>query len=235
MENWKQITDAPTDNYYISDLGRVKVIRKGSETIKTGFHQSNGYLAVVFGHSDRRNVHRLVGEYWCDRPEGTECLNHLDGNKQNNRADNLKWVTYAENNQHAFDTGLQNGFSENHWKSIPKKTVLRIYKLKKEGKRVGQIAEIIDLNYGTLKGIYSGKNWKYEYEKFFGEKYKKTGRGGKLSWNAIPEATVLKIYSMKKGGKRIFEIADALDLKFHTVKAIYHGINWKELYKQHFP
>lgn len=40
---------------------------------------------------------------------------------------------------------------------------------------------------------------------------------------------------MKKQGKRIFEIAKSLDLAFHTVKAIYHGTNWRKLYIKHFP
>lgn len=51
-------------------------------------------------------LHRLVAEAFCERPDGADEVNHIDGNKQNNRADNLEWVTRAENLKHAFETGL---------------------------------------------------------------------------------------------------------------------------------
>jgi hypothetical protein len=239
MENWKQITDARVVDtsiiYMISDLGRILVIKNGAAVFKLGFLEKNGYLSVVFGHDDKRNIHRLVGEYFCERPEGTECINHLDGNKQNNKAPNLKWVTYAENNQHAFETGLRDTYGEKHWKSVSKDLVYKVYQLKKEGKKAYEIRDLIpELSYGALKGIYNGKNWRHEYTTYFGEKFKKTGRGGSISWNAIPEEKVLEIYRLKKEGKRIFQIATQLELGFHTVKHIFHGKNWKHLYKQHF-
>lgn len=56
-------------------------------------------------------MHRLVAEcYIGEIPEGY-CVNHKDGNKLNNRAENLEIVTYKENSQHALRMGLRVGDS----------------------------------------------------------------------------------------------------------------------------
>lgn len=237
MENWKEIKDAQSVHcqYFVSDLGRIMVVRGTTTTVKLGFDQDNGYLAVVFGRKDRRNVHALVGEYFCEKPEDSECLNHLNGVKHDNRAVNLKWVTYAENNRHAFETGLNLSFGENHARSIDKDIVYRIYNLKKAGRKLHEVSKLVDIEYETLKAIYSGKNWKYEYQKFFGESFKKVGRGGSVSWNGISEDKVILIYKMKKEGNKIADIAKQVNEQYHTVKHIFNGKNWKHLYKQHFP
>lgn len=117
--------------------------------------------------------------------------------------------------------------------TIPIEKIHDIYRLKKEGKKLYQIKGLFDIDYGTLKCIYSGKNWKYEYKKFF-DSFPKPGRSGSNQWLALPEWQVLKIYSMKKEGVKIFEIANQMSLKYGTVSCIFRGITWKHLYKEHF-
>lgn len=54
-------------------------------------------------------VHRLVAEAFIPNPNGYPIVNHKDGNKGNNDVSNLEWVTYSQNNQHAYDIGLKKG------------------------------------------------------------------------------------------------------------------------------
>lgn len=67
---------------------------------------NNGYLRGTISGKDVY-IHRLVAEAFCENPRGCKEVNHKDGNKQNNNADNLEWCTRSENNRHAFQTGLR--------------------------------------------------------------------------------------------------------------------------------
>ena len=65
-----------------------------------------GYRELILNGKNHR-VHRLVAEAFIPNPNNLPCVNHIDGNKQNNSVKNLEWVTYSENTIHSFKTGLQ--------------------------------------------------------------------------------------------------------------------------------
>lgn len=52
-------------------------------------------------------VHRLVLIAFAPRVRGKRLCNHKDGDKLNNRVENLEWCNHSENNLHAFRTGLK--------------------------------------------------------------------------------------------------------------------------------
>ena len=90
-------------------------------------HNGWGYLEIwltIDGKQIRKLVHRLVAKEFIPNPLDKPEVNHIDGNKQNNRVDNLEWVTGSENKRHAFLTGLNDRKSYNAGK--PKKKVIAV-------------------------------------------------------------------------------------------------------------
>lgn len=99
MTEWRRIPISPYRSYEVSDVGDI---RRGSRVLR-GYVDRYGYRTVLLyyaGLGKRFKVHRLVCEaFHGPAPEGTECA-HLDGDKQNERVDNLAWVTRTENMRH---------------------------------------------------------------------------------------------------------------------------------------
>lgn len=92
-EEWRPIRDFP--KYQVSNLGRIK----GPLKILTPITGSFGYQQVNLYRNkagQTNQIHILVLEaFVSEKPEGYEA-HHKDGNKNNNRANNLEWVTRQE-------------------------------------------------------------------------------------------------------------------------------------------
>lgn len=136
MENWIDICGYE-GKYQISDLGRVRSVpgtylRAGIEVKRKGKilkqqETGKGYLRVTFGEGGEKKtyqVHRLVAKAFIPKIEGKEQINHIDGDKRNNSANNLEWVTCKENMRHAKENGLRPDFSTFDWGS-PKVAVAK--------------------------------------------------------------------------------------------------------------
>lgn len=93
METWKVINDFP--NYEISNFGNIRNKTKLLKIVPN----KQGYNIVVLCNGIRKtiNVHRLVAAAFVPNPENKPCVDHIDGDRANNHADNLRWVTAKEN------------------------------------------------------------------------------------------------------------------------------------------
>jgi hypothetical protein len=63
---------------------------------------NDGYLCFKIG-GEHVPVHKLVTKYFLEPIVGKNIINHIDGDKHNNKASNLEYCTYSENTQHYFD------------------------------------------------------------------------------------------------------------------------------------
>lgn len=110
-EYWKIIDTF----YYVSNLGRVKsqdhyrIGRHGKEKVKTKgrilkpVHYNNGYYYINL-HTNRKPiaVHRLVAIAFLKNHQNKPCVNHLNGDRSDNRKNNLSWCTYSENEKWSY-------------------------------------------------------------------------------------------------------------------------------------
>jgi len=109
--------DGYNGKYAISNLGNIKSIsrlrRLGKVTIAVPDKilvqcvSRNGYSRVCLhgddGKQHNRSIHRLVALAFVKNPYNYPQVNHINGNKQDNRAENLEWVTGQMNVRHSFD------------------------------------------------------------------------------------------------------------------------------------
>lgn len=96
------------ENYIVCDDGRIVNLDTNKEL--KGSIKRTGYVEVALYDKDGSHgilLHRLVAKAFVDGyAEGKE-VNHKDGDKTNNSADNLEWVWHADNLKHAYETGLR--------------------------------------------------------------------------------------------------------------------------------
>ena len=82
---------------------RYPISRKRPEKGFTSFREVKprlgywGYLSVAIPYRKDCSIHRLVAEAFIPNPENKSCVDHINGNKLDNRIENLRWVSYKEN------------------------------------------------------------------------------------------------------------------------------------------
>lgn len=90
--------------YEVSDMGNIRNARSKRVRAISHTKQYSHLLLSVGGKHTTKRVHRLVAEAFLPAVEGKLHVNHKNGDRHDNRVENLEWVTQAENNLHAYRT-----------------------------------------------------------------------------------------------------------------------------------
>lgn len=119
---WKKISR--NTSYSINENGEIRNDKTG--TIKKPYiNKANGYLTVDLYSGNvatKVTVHRLIAEAFIPNPENKPCIDHADGNRQNNSISNLRWASYSENNSRFNTNGVRSEkIKVTHFKEIRKK------------------------------------------------------------------------------------------------------------------
>lgn len=152
--------------YRISNFGNVQSMNyqnTGKHKLLTPIKHHSGYLCVHLGESKIKRVHTLVANAFIPNPDQKPCVNHIDGNKQNNRISNLEWATHKENMEHAIKTGLRNPHKNNKPRGNENPTRKPILQFTLDGKFVkrweciSEAARNIGCNPSQINNVAAGR------------------------------------------------------------------------------
>lgn len=97
-------------HYCVDELGNIYSVKRGKARRLRPFLNSRGYPTVslcVNGKESYKTVHRLVATAFIPNRDNLPQVNHINGDKTDNRIENLEWVTAGDNQRHAYATGLK--------------------------------------------------------------------------------------------------------------------------------
>lgn len=152
------------ENYEVDELGQVwslpKKTRKGTRLIKALLHPKTGYMYLDLckdGKIKKFTVHRLVALAYLPNPENKPQVNHINGDKTDNRLVNLEWCTRSENQKHSINIGLRTtkGVKNSQCK-LNEKEVIYIKNSDEKGKI---LAKKFNISHSTICDIRNGRSW----------------------------------------------------------------------------
>lgn len=176
MERWKPVSDYK-NLLEISDRGRVRTkstwrafVRRGKpgqieirgRILQTHPH-SHGYLVAhpkVGAIRPKLLVHRLVAMAFVPGYRPDLSVNHINGKKTDNRAENLEWCTRARNTQMEWEDGLVDLRADKHpGRKLHSGQVRIMRRLLGLGATCGELATLTGVSAGTVYLIRDGKRW----------------------------------------------------------------------------
>jgi HNH endonuclease len=165
----------PYPDYYVSEHGDVLSTKKAEPRVLNGSTASNSKdetrkgmyrLAIMFFGTKKDRFqeyfHTLVARSWIGmEPFENATVNHKDLNKKHNHFSNLEWVTYSENQLHAYEMGASKRGQDRSDAVLTDDAVRTIRKFRQEGKSVRCIGKLIGVHESTVKNVVQGRTWRH--------------------------------------------------------------------------
>lgn len=169
-KKWKKIDGW---NYSVNNYGKIRNDKTGR--ILKPIYDSCGYEGAILhenGKKLRKSIHQFVADAFVGPcPDGLT-VNHIDGNKKNNKAWNLEYLTRSDNMKHAYKLGLKkpngklnksyNYGSNNYNAKLNDGIIRKIRKQYKTGMYTQkELAKKFDTTQAQINGIVNYKRWKH--------------------------------------------------------------------------
>ena len=188
-KKWKYLIQ--DDNYRASNFGDIQTkyttIRNNKGMFESvisdkwldvnQFNHSCGYLVCnlkINGGTKMMYSHRIIASTFLHKANENLIVNHKNGDKKDNRVENLEWVTHSENHKHAFRTGIRKVSKKqiqelkkkcgekNATSKLKREEVIEIKRLFKETDMSNEdIGGIFDVSRTTIYQIRTNNSWKH--------------------------------------------------------------------------
>jgi hypothetical protein len=164
-EKWRRIKGWP---YIVSSYGRIA--RYGSaQGTSTGKIlkpkiSNTGYAKVCLrrdGDKWYARIHRLVADAFIGPCPPGHQINHIDGDKLNNRSDNLEWATQSENMAHAAQHGLRPRGESHKLSKLDEVKVREIRERHAGGETYAELSRAFNIDPSVIRGVVRRESWKH--------------------------------------------------------------------------
>jgi predicted XRE-type DNA-binding protein len=177
-EIWKDIPGME-GHYQCSNLGKVRSLdrllpwksktgisyvrkTKGKVLSPGKYRYLQYHLSLPSGYKTFYG-HRLVAITFIPNPKNLKEVDHLNGDRFDNRVENLRWVTPSENMTAAYDNNQQKHGEKSHFAKLNKTQVFEIINLyKTTNLSQTQIGKIFGVSQAQIGNIIRGDRWKRE-------------------------------------------------------------------------
>ncbi|PZQ55753.1 MAG: HNH endonuclease [Novosphingobium pentaromativorans] len=167
IEEWKPVPGYE-GIYSVSNFGNVRrelsrTFAKAGSILKASLR--NGYPFVQLcrdGVRTSTSIHRLVAEAFIGPCPTGKCVNHIDANRQNNRINNLEYVTQTENVEHAYALGLRDARGSGNGQALLTESDVRAIRdgCTRRGDQTA-LARRYGVSPSTIRDIVKGRTWQH--------------------------------------------------------------------------